>query len=90
MRDVNGIQRYLLSGLQYLVARSTEVGSRALVAGACAGMASHGKYMSDCVNVEPADWILTEEGAKLQRRVYEQTMDVLEKIEPGISKNFSS
>ena len=89
MREVSGIKRYLISGLQYLVARSTEIGSRALVAGACAGLGSHGKYMSDCVNLEPAGWIQTEEGARLQRRVYEQTMDVLEKVEPDISKNFS-
>jgi retinol dehydrogenase 12 len=76
-----------MTSLQWILARSTEVGSRTLVAGACAGKASHGKYMADSANQEPAHWISTEEGVTLQRRVYEQTLDVLEKIEPGISKN---
>lgn len=73
--------------LRYLLARSTEVGSRTLLAGACAGEGSHGMYMSDCENREIAPWIETEEGAKVQKKVYEQTLAVLERIEPGISKN---
>ena len=32
-----------------LIARTTEVGSRTLVAGAAAGMESQGGYMADCV-----------------------------------------
>ena len=87
MRDLNGILLYFVSALQWMLARSTEVGSRALVAGACAGKASHGQYMSNCVNEKPAGWISTEKGAEVQRRVYEQTLVVLEEIEPGISKN---
>lgn len=87
MRNAEGITPYFVSGLRWLVARSTEVGSRTLVASACAGSASHGKYMADCVNQEPAGWISTEQGVNVQRRVYEQTIDMLERIEPGISKN---
>lgn len=87
MRNVKGPAVYFLAGLKWIMARSTEVGSRTLVAGACAGEASHGKYMADSANQEPAGWISTVEGVKLQRRVYEQTLDVLEKIEPGISRN---
>ena len=75
-----------MAGFKWLMARTTEVGSRTLVAGACAGEGSHGKYMADCVNQEAVGWLSTEDGAKLQRRVYEQTLEVLEKIEPGISK----
>ena len=73
--------------LRYILARSTEVGSRTLLAGACAGEGSHGMYMSDCTNQKVAPWIETEDGAKVQKRVYEQTLAVLERIEPGISKN---
>jgi hypothetical protein len=87
MRDLKGPQAYFVAGLKWIMARSTEVGSRTLVAGACAGSASHGNYMADSAHQEPARWISTEEGVKLQGRVYEQTLDVLEKIEPSISKN---
>src|SRR5271170_888531 len=88
LRNLKGPAVYIVAGLKWIMARSTEVGSRTLVAGACAGKASHGKYMADSANQEPAGWISTEEGVKLQRRVYEQTLDVLEKIEPGISRMF--
>ena len=73
--------------LRYLLARSTEVGSRTLLGGACAGEGSHGMYMSDCQNQIVAPWIETEDGARVQKKVYEQTLAVLERIEPGISKN---
>lgn len=87
MRDSSGVALHLENGLRWILARSTEVGSRTLVAGACAGRASHGQYVADCRNQEPAGWISTEEGAKVQRRVYEQTVNVLEKIEPSIGRN---
>jgi len=44
-------------------------------------------YMSDCKNQEVAPWIQTEDGARVQKKVYEQTLAVLERIEPGISRN---
>jgi len=34
--------------MNMLVARTTEAGSRTLVAGLAAGEESHGKYMADC------------------------------------------
>jgi retinol dehydrogenase-12 len=77
----------LIKFFRYLFARSTEVGSRTLLAGACAGEGSHGMYMSDCENQNVAPWIETEDGARVQKKVYEQTLAVLERIEPGISKN---
>jgi hypothetical protein len=40
----------LIKFFRYLLARSTEVGSRTLFAGASAGEDSHGMYMSDCKN----------------------------------------
>jgi retinol dehydrogenase 12 len=73
--------------LRLFLARSTEVGSRTLLAGACSGEDSHGMYMSDCKNQKVASWIETEDGARVQKKVYEQMLAVLEGIEPGISKN---
>lgn len=77
----------LIKFFRLLLARSTEVGSRTLLAGACAGQGSHGMYMSDCKNHDVAPWIETADGAKVQKKVYEQTLAMLERIEPGISKN---
>ena len=73
--------------LKALLARSTEVGSRTLVAGICTGRESHGEYMSDSQNQEVAQWIVTPKGEEMQKSVYEQTMAVLEDVEPGIQNN---
>ena len=72
-----------------ILARTTEVGSRTLVAGIIAGPESHGHFMSDCVNQDHgvAGWIKTPEGQDTQKRLYEQTLAHLEKISPGISNN---
>lgn len=72
-------------------ARTTEVGSRTLVAAAAAGRESHGKYMYDgLVNdgfVSP--WAQSDEGALVGRRTWEELSAILEKISPGVTGNLS-
>ena len=87
VREATGVVAVFASVLKALLARTTEVGSRTLLAGATAGQASHGMFMSDGKNRQVEAWILTEKGAEVQKRVYEQTLKVLEEVEPGISKN---
>ncbi len=49
-REISGVARFVLAYIMKpLLARTTECGSRTLVAGAVAGEESHGKYMSDGV-----------------------------------------
>ena len=77
----------ILKSIMTLLARTTEVGSRNLIAGIVAD--AHGKYMHDGMVREDAlaDWIRTAEGERKQREVWQQTMNLLERIEPGIEKN---
>ncbi|QSZ34550.1 hypothetical protein DSL72_006144 [Monilinia vaccinii-corymbosi] len=70
-----------------LLARTTEMGSRTLVAAAAAGKESHGAYMVDCAVSEPSKYVRSEKGKNAQMRVYAEIMEVLEEIEPGIMKN---
>lgn len=70
-----------------LIGRSTEMGSRTLVAASVAGDESHGQYMADCVVKEPSKFVRSPEGEKAQRRVYEELLQILEGIEPGVPKN---
>jgi retinol dehydrogenase-12 len=70
-----------------MLARTTEVGSRTLVAGVCVGEVSHGKYMCDGVNQEVAGWVRSKRGMMVQKKVYEETLKVLEGICAGVSKN---
>lgn len=87
MRNLSGAKAHLVALMLFLVARSAEVGSRNLVAGGCAGQSSHGQYMADSTNEALAGWVVTEEGERVQKQVYEQTLALLEKFAPGISKN---
>ncbi|KAF9874835.1 hypothetical protein CkaCkLH20_07529 [Colletotrichum karsti] len=70
-----------------LVARSAEVGSRTIMAGAFAGEEAHGRYMSDCVVVKFPKLMQGEEGETMQGRVWEQTMELLEGVDSGLARN---
>ncbi|KAJ8063552.1 hypothetical protein OCU04_007424 [Sclerotinia nivalis] len=67
-----------------LLGRTAEVGARTYVLGASAGPESHGEFMSDGVVQEAEGWIYTDVGKKVQKKVFEQTMKVLEKRSPGV------
>jgi len=51
-----------------------------------AGKESHGKYMADCNIAEPSAFVGSLEGAATQKRIYEELLQILERIIPGISK----
>lgn len=70
-----------------LLARSTEVGSRTIVAAAEAGPESHGKYLSESLVAEPSEFVRSEEGTRVQKKVWAELTAKLEKIVPGITAN---
>ena len=70
-----------------LLGRTAEAGARTYVAAAVAGRESHGKYLEDCKLSTPHEWVESEEGGRVQKRVFAELMEILEKVEPGISKN---
>ncbi len=48
-RESTGLKRLLMKVAAFLIARTTEAGSRTEVAGITAGEESHGQYMENCV-----------------------------------------
>ncbi|KAF7913983.1 uncharacterized protein EAF01_000389 [Botrytis porri] len=84
-REDEGLEKFKKWVLSTLIARSTEVGSRALVAGIAAGEESHGEYMADCLVAETGPLVRGPEGMKLQKKVWDQLVRELETIQPGIS-----
>ncbi|TVY73605.1 Short chain dehydrogenase sol3 [Lachnellula suecica] len=86
-RNSTGLASLVMYVLKMLLARKTEVGARTLVAGAEAGEESHGEYMSIGRVAQTAEFVRSEEGKKTQERVYTELIALLEKIQPGISKN---
>ncbi|KAI9714152.1 MAG: hypothetical protein M1812_006480 [Candelaria pacifica] len=73
--------------IKYFLARTTEVGSRSLLYASQAGLESHGKFCQNCMIDEPSAFVRSEEGKKTQKRVYDEVMAELEKIQPGIGEN---
>lgn len=75
--------------LKLVMARSTEVGSRTLVASAAAGEESHGAYMSDAevANEALGGFMETEGASKAQKKIWRELGEILEDIQPGIMKS---
>ena len=86
-RAATGIVRVVFFIIKSLLARSTEAGSRTLMAAAAAGEESKGQYMSDCKVAAPSEFVMSGEGKETQEKVYTELIAILEKIQPGISKN---
>ena len=80
---------WALAVMKFIMARSTEVGSRTLVAAALAGKESHGTYMCDGLvhDDEVSPWAQSEEGKKGGEKVWEELSEILEGIQPGVTKN---
>lgn len=69
------------------IGRTSEVGSRTYLSAATAGLESHGVYLEDCKLSTPHAYVDSEEGGKMQKKVYLELMEILERVEPGISSN---
>lgn len=67
-----------------LIARTTEQGGRCLVLAAAAPESSHGEFQSDGKNQDVEAWIYTELGGRVQKKVWEQTVPILEARKPGL------
>lgn len=75
--------------MQLVLARSTEVGSRTLVAGAGAGLESHGAYMTDShvENTALSPFVRSEEGRQAREKLWGEVAAILEGVRPGIVQN---
>lgn len=71
--------------MRFLLGRTTEQGSRMLVHAASAGPETHGEYLNMCKVTPTASVTKGPEGQKAQNRVWDELIEKLEKIEPGVS-----
>ncbi|KAK4696465.1 hypothetical protein P7C71_g1449, partial [Lecanoromycetidae sp. Uapishka_2] len=79
----------VLTVMTFFLGRTTEVGSRSLVAGALAGPQSHGHYINDGqVNDDSlSDFVKSEDGKEASKKVWEELTEILESIQPGVTSN---
>ncbi|KAF1975180.1 retinol dehydrogenase 12 [Bimuria novae-zelandiae CBS 107.79] len=73
--------------IKFLLARSTEAGSRTLVHAGTSGAETHGQYLSECQVALPSEYVRSSEGYDVQNRVWEELMEKLEVIKPGVTGN---
>jgi NAD(P)-dependent dehydrogenase (short-subunit alcohol dehydrogenase family) len=78
-----------LAFMKFFLARTTEVGSRTLVAAAMAGPESHGKYMDDAEINDGAlsDFVKSADGNEAAKKVWKELSEILESIQPGVTSN---
>ncbi|KAM0273207.1 hypothetical protein ACHAQH_008398 [Verticillium albo-atrum] len=88
-RNVSSWEALRFAVLKWLIARTTEAGSRTIVHAASQGADTHGQYMSDAHIEQPSSFVRSEEGKKTQDRVWAELMAKLEIIQPGVTKSFS-
>jgi hypothetical protein len=73
--------------MKTLLARSTEYGSRTLLHGGAAGPDSYGQYLEDCEIGIPSQFVTSAEGKEVQERVWNELVQKLEAIKPGVINN---
>lgn len=80
---------WFLAFTKLILARSTEVGSRNLVAAVVAGSESHGKYMSDArlADDEVSPFVKSTDGKEAGEKAWEQLSRLLESIQPRVTSN---
>ncbi|OJJ08117.1 hypothetical protein ASPVEDRAFT_47326 [Aspergillus versicolor CBS 583.65] len=88
LRETPLVAQLLTGPIMAVLARSAEEGSRTLVHAAAADDGErNGKYLRDCKVTEPAAFVRSQEGRATQERLFQELLDELEKVFPGIGKN---
>jgi NAD(P)-dependent dehydrogenase (short-subunit alcohol dehydrogenase family) len=86
-RDVFLIGRLFVAALTSLVGRTSEEGSRALMAAVAGGRESHGKYVDGAEIADPSLFVLSASGKAAQKKVWDELVEILEGLEPGVSRS---
>jgi NAD(P)-dependent dehydrogenase (short-subunit alcohol dehydrogenase family) len=75
--------------VKIVLARSTEVGSRTLVAGASTGLEGHGAYMTDghVENTALSPFVRSDQGSQTRVKLWNELSTILEGVRPGIMEN---
>jgi NAD(P)-dependent dehydrogenase (short-subunit alcohol dehydrogenase family) len=75
-----------LAVMKLVLARSTEVGGRTLVAGISTGIEGHGAYMTDSTvdNTSLSPFVRSEDGRPAREKLWKELSAILEPVRPGI------
>ncbi|KZP18242.1 NAD(P)-binding protein [Athelia psychrophila] len=73
--------------IKLLLARSTELVSRGLLYATQYGPESHGRWVYDNTIHAPGEFVTTPEGQKVEKRFWNELLERLEEISPGVMQN---
>ncbi|KAK6361725.1 hypothetical protein TWF730_005439 [Orbilia blumenaviensis] len=76
------ILKYFMKGVRSLMARTPYEGARALTLAATTGPEGNGKYYSDGKETPPAAFLATDEGKQFQKKLWNQTLERLQQLDP--------
>lgn len=88
--ELNREGNFMVNVMKRLLGRTTEVGSRTLMAGISAGEESRGAYMNDGVvaNEALSPFVQSEEGKEVGQRLWKQLLALLDNVSSGVSEGF--
>ncbi|KAJ5150453.1 short-chain dehydrogenase/reductase [Penicillium coprophilum] len=89
--NIKGTTRVALNLLKKATARTAEVGGRTLVAAIVPWPESHGRYLNDSKidDLALSSFVRSDEGAKAQKKLWKDLMDLLEQREPLVQSSIS-
>lgn len=76
------VLKYFMKGVRSLMARTPSEGARALTLAATTGAEGNGKFYSDGKETPPAPFLSTGDGKKFQKKLWDQTLERLQKVDP--------
>lgn len=72
----------------FFFGRTAEMGARAVMSAVDADRSGHGKYFESGQESTVSPYVGSDEGAAMQRRLWEELVEIFEGIEPGVMKGF--
>ena len=64
-------------GMLILMSRRADVGARTTITAACAGREADGEFMMDGKVTKVVEWVETEEGRRVQKKVFEEILEAI-------------
>ncbi|KIJ25765.1 hypothetical protein M422DRAFT_55811 [Sphaerobolus stellatus SS14] len=91
IREIKGPIKFIVNIFYAMLARTAEMGSRAVIWGALGGENDvvHGRYLDSCRVDEENDWVLGEQGQIMQDKLWKETIEVLKKRSPPVNSIIS-
>jgi len=86
-REATGAVKVIFTIFKTLLARSTEKGSRTIIHAALGENQSkvQGKYLNKCEIHEESDYVISDEGRKVQDRIWKETMVILVEVDKRVA-----